>query len=58
VGKAEAEGVAPKASGRGGAGRGRRSCHQCKRVRESPGEMIRCGRCDQMVYCAPCVRSR
>ncbi|XP_025802753.1 lysine-specific demethylase JMJ25-like isoform X4 [Panicum hallii] len=56
VGKADGEYVAPSASGRGG--RGGRSCHQCKRVRQSPGEMIRCGRCDQKVYCATCVRNR
>ncbi|CAL5064540.1 unnamed protein product [Urochloa decumbens] len=65
---AEEEGgerVAPSTSGRSGAGRkqgragrGRRSCHQCKRVRESPKEMIRCELCDQRIYCVPCVRNR
>ncbi|KAF8688329.1 hypothetical protein HU200_042290 [Digitaria exilis] len=54
----EAESVAPKASGRGRAGRGRTSCHQCKRVRQNPNEMIRCKQCDQRIYCVPCISRR
>ncbi|CAN6210618.1 unnamed protein product [Urochloa humidicola] len=65
AGEEEGERVAPSTSGRsgarrkqGGGGRGRRSCHQCKRVRESPKEMIRCELCDSRIYCVPCVRNR
>jgi hypothetical protein len=38
--------------------RDRRSCHQCKRVKPRPEEMIRCQRCDLRIYCAACVRNR
>ncbi|CAN6174220.1 unnamed protein product [Urochloa humidicola] len=67
-GAAEEEGgerVAPSTSDRsgagrkrGGAGRDRKSCHQCKRVRERPKEMIRCELCDKRIYCVPCIRNR
>lgn len=61
VRKEEGENMAPSTSGRGGGGKkpgGRRSCHQCKRVRQRPQEMIRCQRCDERIYCEPCVRNR
>jgi hypothetical protein len=38
--------------------RDRRSCHQCKRVKPRPEEMIRCQCCDLRIYCAACVRNR
>jgi hypothetical protein len=56
----ELECRAPRAS-RGrkqGPSRDRRSCHQCKRVKPRPEEMIRCLRCDLRIYCATCVRNR
>ncbi|XP_062194310.1 lysine-specific demethylase JMJ26-like isoform X2 [Phragmites australis] len=55
---------APSTSGRSGGGKkqgrgkGRRSCHQCKRVRQWPEEMIRCQRCDERIYCVVCVRNK
>ncbi|KAJ1289559.1 hypothetical protein BS78_02G174100 [Paspalum vaginatum] len=64
VGKGEGDSVAPSTGGRAGGGRrrgggkGRRSCHQCKRSKDGPKEMIRCQRCDERIYCATCVKNK
>lgn len=38
--------------------KGGRACHQCKRVKKKPGQMIECGRCDENIYCAPCIKKQ
>ncbi|KAL6846616.1 hypothetical protein ACP4OV_024064 [Aristida adscensionis] len=60
----EEEDPAPSTSGRSGGGRkagrgrGRRSCHQCKTVKRPPAVTIRCGRCDERIYCAACIKHK
>uniref|UniRef100_A0A0E0M0U8 JmjC domain-containing protein n=1 Tax=Oryza punctata TaxID=4537 RepID=A0A0E0M0U8_ORYPU len=56
----------PSTSGRGrgrggrkqGRGRGGYSCHQCKRVKPQPEEMIRCQLCGDKVFCAACIKNK
>uniref|UniRef100_A0A0D9XDE2 JmjC domain-containing protein n=1 Tax=Leersia perrieri TaxID=77586 RepID=A0A0D9XDE2_9ORYZ len=63
----EAEEDLPPTSPSSGGGGGRRkqgrerggkSCHQCKRVKPRPEEMIRCTRCGIKVYCAACINNK
>lgn len=54
----------PSTSGRGrggrkqGRGRGGNSCHQCKRVKPRPEEMVRCQLCGDKVFCAACIKNK
>ncbi|XP_015696729.2 lysine-specific demethylase JMJ25-like isoform X2 [Oryza brachyantha] len=58
-GAVEEDGSLPSTSSRrGGRKQGGRSCHQCKRVKPQPEEMIRCQLCGDKVYCATCIKNK